>query len=336
VILRKTVVSAALKTLQLSGCFRIAAASEARRKRLLILCYHGLSLEDEHEWLPNLYITPEQFRGRLQSLRDMNASVLTLQEGLTRLHSGSLPRRSVVLTFDDGFYDFYKHALPLLKEFSYPATLYLTTHYCGKPIPVITVVLDYLLWKCGLSEVDLSEWGSTGVRLIHTYAERQKVVQDILAWMDVKQLSTSEKSQVAGEIAKRLRVDYDALLRRRILQIITPEEAINASRSGIDLQLHTHRHRTPMDKDLFRREISDNTDVIAALTGHTPVHFCYPSGHYVPEFVPWLRELGVQSATTCDRGLAQVGSPNLTLPRVLDDSTVAPLRFESLVAGLFA
>lgn len=335
-ISRKTIVSAGLKTLQLSGFFRIAAASKARRKRLLILCYHGLSLDDEHQWLPKLYITPQQFRGRLQTLKDMKASVLTLQEGLSRLHSGSLPPRSVVLTFDDGFYDFYKHALPLLQEFSYPATLYLTTYYCGKPLPVITVALDYLLWKSGLGEVDLSNWGSTGARPIRTYRERQKVVREVLAWMDLKQLSTNQKNQVASEMAKGLGVDYDALLERRMLQIVTPEEAIKASHSGIDLQLHTHRHRTPRDKDLFRREILENSHAITELAGQRPVHFCYPSGHYTPEFVPWLRELGIESATTCDRGLAHHGSPNLRLPRVLDDSTVELLRFESLVAGMFA
>ena len=335
-ILRKTIVSAGLKTLQSAGLLRIAAASQGRRKRLLILCYHGLSLEDEHHWLPKLYITPQQFRTRLQALKDMKASVLTLQEGLARLENGSLPPRSVVLTFDDGFYDFHKLALPLLTEFSYPATLYLTTYYCGKPMPVITLFLDYLIWKSRLAEVDLSEWGSTGTCPVRTYAERQQVVRSVLQWMEAKRLSTGAKDDVAEEIAKQLRVDYDALHQSRMLQIITPEEAIEASRRGVDLQLHTHRHCTPSDRDLFRREIVDNSDAITALTGHRPLHFCYPSGHYTPEFLPWLGELGIQSATTCDRGLADMHSARLLLPRVLDDSTVEPLRFESFVAGLFA
>ena len=41
------------------------------------------------------------------------------------------------------------------------------------------------------------------------------------------------------------------------------------------------------------REIRDNRDRIRDFTGHEAVHFCYPSGDYAPEFLPWLRELGV-------------------------------------------
>jgi len=52
--------------------------------------------------------------------------------------------------------------------------------------------------------------------------------------------------------------------------------------------------------------------------------------------LPWLSDLGVQSATTCERGLARVNSNPLLLPRVLDDSTMNLLRFESFVSGLFS
>jgi peptidoglycan/xylan/chitin deacetylase (PgdA/CDA1 family) len=149
-------------------------------------------------------------------------------------------------------------------------------------------------------------------------------------------LSTLEKSDVAREIATHLGVDYRRILERRMLQIVSYDEASQLSRAGIDLQLHTHRHRTPTDRELFRREIRDNSAVVTELSGKRPSHFCYPSGHHLPEFLPWLQELDIESATTCEKGLAAPESPDLILPRVLDDVTVDPVRFESLVAGLFA
>lgn len=332
--LRQAVVSTALKTLRSVGLFSLASRSSRRTSRLLILCYHGLSLYDEHEWQPLLYITPERFRQRLTSLRDMNASVLPLNEALTRLHSGSLPPRSAAITFDDGMYDFLIHGVPALSEFGYPATLYLTTYYCKYRVPVITLVLDYLLWKSGKRSVELPEQSIDVPASITTYEERQQVVIRVLKWMEAKELSTLEKDDTARQMAKKLGVDYQEIVDRRLLQIASSEEAVAISRAGVDLELHTHRHRTPRDRDLFWRELQDNSNSIRELTGKTPAHFCYPSGHSLPEFLPWLREFGVKSATTCERGLAARSSDDLLLPRVLDDSTVDAVRFESFVSGL--
>lgn len=316
--------------------FRVAANSSQRGQKLLILCYHGLSLDDEHEWYPHLYITPELFRRRLQRLRDWQANVLPLGEALERLHDNTLPARSVAITFDDGFYDFVRHAVPILSEFSYPCTLYLTTYYCSHRLPVITVFLDYLLWKSKLEQVAIPDFGLPETRHVRSYPERQQVVKKILAWMHEAKVDTSGKHDVACQIAVSLGINVEDLMKRRMLQIMSADEAASISRAGIDLQLHTHRHRTPRDVQLFRREIIDNRQKIEEITGKIPLHFCYPSGHHVPEFIPWLQELGVKSATTCERGLAGASTHDLTLPRVLDDMTVEDVRFDSLFAGVLA
>jgi peptidoglycan/xylan/chitin deacetylase (PgdA/CDA1 family) len=98
--------------------------------------------------------------------------------------------------------------------------------------------------------------------------------------------------------------------------------------------LHTHRHRTPANRDLFLREIRDNARRIHELTGRTPEHFCYPSGVTSPQFLPWLRECGVRSATTCSQALAKASDEPLMLPRFLDASGVDDLDFESWLSGI--
>ena len=123
------------------------ANSAWRRERLLILCYHGISLEDEHLWRPGLYMTAELLATRLETLRAMRCSVLPLGEALTRLRRGDLPPRSVAITFDDGTYDFYKQAYPLLKKHDFPATVYQTTYYTDHEIPVFNLTCSYLLWQ---------------------------------------------------------------------------------------------------------------------------------------------------------------------------------------------
>ena len=60
----------ALAGIRAAGGFRLFADSEWRRRRLLILCYHGVSLQDEHEWNPELFVTPAFLRRRFEILRD--------------------------------------------------------------------------------------------------------------------------------------------------------------------------------------------------------------------------------------------------------------------------
>jgi peptidoglycan/xylan/chitin deacetylase (PgdA/CDA1 family) len=280
-----------------------------------------------------MYLSAAHFRQRLEALRAARVEVLPLEEGLSRLRDGSLPPRAAVITFDDGFYDFYSVALPLLQEFGYPATLYLTTYYCGYRLPIFNLIVPYLLWKSGRATV---EWGEAELppTPAGTYPERDQVTQALVRLSEIRKLDTRGKDDLARQFAAHLSIDYDDLLRARLFQLVTPEEATLASRAGVDIQLHTHRHRTPRDHALFTREIRDNRDQIREYTGHEAAHFCYPCGDYAPEFLPWLRELGVKSATTCDAGLASRRSEPLLLPRLLDDQQVAPVEFESWLCGV--
>ena len=115
---------------------------------------------------------------------------------------------------------------------------------------------------------------------------------------------------------------------------MSPDEVSAAAKAGVQIELHTHRHRTPRDRDLFQREIRDNRARILEYTGRDPVHFCYPSGDYSQEFLPWLRDLNVKSATTCELGLAKQASEPLLLPRLLDAMNVADADFESWLLGM--
>jgi peptidoglycan/xylan/chitin deacetylase (PgdA/CDA1 family) len=68
--------------------------------------------------------------------------VITLEALYGALGSGTeLPRRCVVLTFDDGFADNYHHAYPILQRFGFPATIFLTVGFIGMDaLPVLSGV----------------------------------------------------------------------------------------------------------------------------------------------------------------------------------------------------
>ena len=129
------------------GAFRMVADSRCAQQRLLILCFHGTSIDDEHLWRPSLYIAPQKLEQHFSILKAGKYKVLPLGEALQRLRAGMLPARSVAITFDDGTHDFYRQAFPLLQAFGFPATVYLTTYYTACELPVFNLICSYMLWK---------------------------------------------------------------------------------------------------------------------------------------------------------------------------------------------
>lgn len=129
------------------GLTRRLASSVWRQQRLLVLCYHGVSLIDEHRWNPELYISPATLAHRLDTLERLGCAVLPLDEAVARLYAGTLPPRAVTLTFDDGFHDFRAGALPLLEARSYRATVYVSTQHCESDPASAHLLASYLKWK---------------------------------------------------------------------------------------------------------------------------------------------------------------------------------------------
>src|SRR5437868_11368732 len=172
---------ATLRALKTAGVFRAVADSRWRRDRLLILCYHGISLDDEHQWRPGLYMQPELLQQRFEMLKRGGYSVLPFAEALQRLNAGSLPSRSVAITFDDGTYDFYRQAFPLLKQYGFPATVYQTTYYMDYQRPVFSLICSYMLWKRrGTVLPDGSVLGLAEPLDLRTEAGRHQVVQALI------------------------------------------------------------------------------------------------------------------------------------------------------------
>lgn len=322
-----------LSTLQNLGGFRLASISNWRRQRLLILCYHGLALKDEDQWCPGLYITPQLFQARMDALSRERCSVLSLREGVERLYQGDLPNKSVAITFDDGFYDFYKLAFPVLRKHGYPATVYQTTYYMENRFPVFNLVLDYLFWQAARKTLD---GRAVGIHATLDLTDRGRAVDAIVRYSFQQNYCAAEKDAMAAQIAGELQIDYEEIRGRHILQLMSSTQVGEISKAGVDVELHTHRHRTPENEALFVREIRDNREAIRRSTGKDASHFCYPSGICRDMFVPWIRNQNVVSATTCAMGLASPNSNRLLLPRLLDTTGISQLEFEGWLAGLCA
>jgi peptidoglycan/xylan/chitin deacetylase (PgdA/CDA1 family) len=330
----KKVKLATLGLLKSFGLFDALAKTEWRKNRLLILGYHGVSLDDEHLWNPELYVSPEHFRDRMTTLKEYGCNVLPLAEALQKLTDGALPPRSVVLTFDDGSYDFFQQAFPVIRELGWPVTVYLTSYYAGYNRPVFDVMCSYLLWKGGGRVVDASGVVSGPKRFDLSCAEgRAAATTAIKSFAREMKYSARDKDALLTRLAERLRLDYQAILSKRILHLLSPAELAELAAAGVDIQLHTHRHYSPKQRGLFQSELEENRLFIERFSS-PPRHFCYPSGVYEPRSSAWLRELGVASAATTQPGLAAQGTDRYELPRLIDTSSLDAVELEGWLCGL--
>ena len=320
---------------RLAGVNSLISKSEWRRRRLLILCYHGVSIDDEHLW-SDLYVSPEHLDRRLRAVRKAGGAILPFREAVQRLYAGELPDCATALTFDDGAFDFSSRAVPVLNAVGAHSTLYLTTWYSGRNMPVFDTMASYLLWKGAGQTIRLP---GTGDRVTipagSGSSERTALHTRLLDFAESARLSGDEKQALLVELSRTVKVDFDRLMELRMLQIMRPDEVAQLDRTMVDVELHTHRHRTPRSQEGLAVEIGDNQQCIADFTGDpTPRrHFCYPSGDFIADYGPWLKSLGVETATTCDPGLATADTDPYFLPRIFDTEGLTDEMFLAWVTG---
>jgi hypothetical protein len=160
--------------------------------------------------------------------------------------------------------------------------------------------------------------------------------QKIHRYVHAERFSAQQKNELSAELARRLKVDYADLVGRRVFHLMTPDEVAEVAKNQVAIEFHTHRHRTPRDREVFLHEIRDNREAILSITGIEPRHMCYPCGDYTSDFFPWLRQEGVRSATTCDTGFAAAGMEPMQLPRLLDTNVMSAVEFGGWLAGFSA
>lgn len=103
---------------------------QSEKKKVPILMYHGIAHTDNSSFR-QFAVSPSLFAEQMAYLQAHAYSTLTVAQFVSSLaqKESALPERPVVLTFDDGFADFFDEALPVLKHYRFVATLYVATAF---------------------------------------------------------------------------------------------------------------------------------------------------------------------------------------------------------------
>jgi peptidoglycan/xylan/chitin deacetylase (PgdA/CDA1 family) len=330
--LRRPIVRIILHVMRLLGAFKLALLLTQRHVR--ILGYHGIALDDLHIFSPFLFMQESTFRRRLEIVRKRHMNVISLDEALGSLQSGSSRGHEIVITIDDGWWSTLEFAAPLLKRFGYPATLYLSTRHAVDGTPVAAVVLGYMLWKRQKTQLKLENIDPSVDGIYEPGSEHDAT--HVLLERKITQLNRELQVRMLQQIAERLGLETAALTADKRFRLIAVEDIRTLAQSGIDTQLHTHDHFMPTEFTELREQLGKNAAYIRPYRdGEPPLHFCYPSGQHTDEHPLWLAKLGMVSATTCDPGMNHAGQNPYVLRRFLDSESISAIEFEANICGVF-
>ena len=279
-----------------AGHYRRALARETF-PGVAVLCYHGVRREAEPGTrfpFDYLHVPAERFESHCRLIREC-CDPISIDEWRAAADGGPpLPRRPVLLTFDDGYRSVLTEAAPILAAYALPAVIFV----CTSPMPSTRV-----LWFDDLAARE-------GEESVETWKSR-----DYEEW-----------KAACTPIAPLTDDDPRALMR-------PAELAVLASLDGIEIGGHTARHPILARASACqqRLEIEENLQSIEAWTGRKVRAFAYPNGRpgvdYTEETGVILRDAGVEIAFTTRPRFSAEYEPPLERSRflVLDDLTEAEL-----------
>jgi peptidoglycan/xylan/chitin deacetylase (PgdA/CDA1 family) len=298
--------------MQIADAIGLAAlARRATASQLRILCYHGLWVLPGEPLGDCTFIPPGQFEARMVRLKRSGRPVLPLGEAVARLAAGTLPEAAVVITIDDGWVSTLTHMVPVLEALELPATLYATTWYAGRELPVVNLAVAWLCHSAWRPDLDSAAVSAA-----------------------IDGLPVGQRLAALRRFGADLGVGEDWLERRQF-NIMSATELAEARRRGLDVQLHTHRHIDIGARvDELGREIDENRAFLRAALGDVPlVDFCHPSGSDHPHARTVLEASGIRSATLVEEGLNAPGADPLKLRRFLDGRRVSDAEFDAYLSG---
>jgi peptidoglycan/xylan/chitin deacetylase (PgdA/CDA1 family) len=111
------------------GCRHPIVASHDRR--VPVLMYHVLGDPPTGTSLTDLWVSVSTFAAQMRYLDRHGYNVVNLQDVYDYWHGGPLPRKAVVVSFDDGFDGHYRRARPILARHGWSGTLNLALSHIG-------------------------------------------------------------------------------------------------------------------------------------------------------------------------------------------------------------
>lgn len=309
------------------GSRSLRSVSRFRASSAAVLMYHSVVPDprERSDALGDLSHDEKTFRMQMEWLaRDYHP--IGLEEAVNRSRSDrDLARRSVLVTFDDGYADNYQLAMPILNRCGIAATFYVTVECIEKQKPPWPCRLRYAFRTTNVATWTDREGGKWG---LNDAASRER------AFLAACEFVASVGRQARNDFIALVEGDLRACLPTEAgPPMMTPEQIRAAALQGHAIGSHTMTHPNVayLDSQEAVWELAESRRRLESTISSPVRHFAYPcpalSPHWSEATIAQCRAAGYESAVTTDAGVFRRGADLLRLPRIRPTKTVDGLRW---------
>lgn len=247
-------------------------------ERLTVLAYHrvvDMGNEDEFPYDPELVsATPGDFSWQMEFVR-RHFEAITFARLIESIERASrMPRRALIVTFDDGHRDNYENAFPVLRRLGLSATIFLSTGYIGEQNTLWFDRVAHLLYH--------APRGTLAIRDIAFDADLQDVRSRRLAAERLLQILKSVRNDERLEILRQLERLVPPSPREGEARsgALNWSQVREMSEAGIEFGSHavTHPVLTTLEDGALDHELRESRCTIEQKTGKACDVIAYPVG----------------------------------------------------------
>jgi peptidoglycan/xylan/chitin deacetylase (PgdA/CDA1 family) len=230
---------------------------------------------------------------------------------MAKLANGTLPSRTLSLTFDDGYVDNLEVAVPILRRHGLVATFFIASGLINGGRMMHDTVIEAVR-RFPSQTVDL-EWMGLGTRTIGNVESRLALIDAIVG--KLKYAPFAERAEKCLRLAEMVAGPLPNDL------MMSSEQVRELSRLGMRIGAHTHDHPilSRLSSDQAKAQIVKSREVLSDIVGSTPSMFAYPNGKpgldYTDEHVAMVKEAGFAAAVSVAFGTASRTTDHHQVPR---------------------
>ena len=271
-----------------------------RRRFISIVFYHRFSDRDEP-----FKLRVDRFERQIRFFKK-KYNLVSLNQYVKALDGKcGLPDNPLIVTIDDGYWDNYHIAFPILRNHNVPATIFLATDFVDKRAWLWSNKLEYILKNSKYERFSYQLNGKVLDLKVDSF--EQWHASQLAIFNALRQRADQEKDKILADLAKHLRVTVPDGTQGDFLPL-SWEEVKTMHNSGIEFGSHSSSHAilsrvAPPD---LPRELLGSKEKIEKAIQEPVISFCYPNGQpgdYSNFVKQELSKAGYQCAVTTIHGL---------------------------------